>query len=231
MQEAHGSPRLPRSFYLLLMSQTISLVGSQVTILAIPLVVSLSGHVGRTGAWLAARGLADRHLLRADRDTRRRGIIPAGDGATPVRSDDAGEESIRYALAPPELHGRVNASIRTAVWGLAPLGALLGGACGMWLDSRTTLLLSGTMIAAATGWIVTSPLWAVLTPDLAEVNADLTSESAARTTQEDPAPPFCLAPGNARADSTRRPDSHRSPSPAPTVSVPRRLGVPHHEVH
>lgn len=78
---------------------------------------------------------------------------------------------IRYALAPPELHGRVNASIRTIVWGLAPLGALLGGACGTWLGTRTTLLLSGALIAAATGWILTSPLRTVRTPQLAEAHA------------------------------------------------------------
>ncbi|MEM5461813.1 MFS transporter [Paraburkholderia phytofirmans] len=82
---------------------------------------------------------------------------------------------IRYALAPPALHGRVNASIRTAVWGLAPVGALLGGACGTWLGARTTLLLSGALIATATGWIVTSPLRAVRTPQLAEAYAEPTS--------------------------------------------------------
>lgn len=95
---------------------------------------------------------------------------------------------IRYALAPPELHGRVNASIRTVVWGLAPLGALLGGACGTWLGSRTTLLLSGALIAAAAGWIVTSPLRAVRTPQLAEAHAEPTSEPPVRTAQDEAAP-------------------------------------------
>jgi hypothetical protein len=88
---------------------------------------------------------------------------------------------IRYALAPPELHGRVNASIRTVVWGLAPLGALLGGACGTWLGTRTTLLLSGALIAAATGWILTSPLRAVRTPQLEEAHAEPTSAAPVHT--------------------------------------------------
>ncbi|MGJ7505461.1 MULTISPECIES: MFS transporter [unclassified Variovorax] len=82
---------------------------------------------------------------------------------------------IRYALTPPELHGRVNASIRTVVWGLASLGALLGGACGMWLDSRTTLLFSGALIATATAWILASDLWTVRTPQLAEAQVAPTS--------------------------------------------------------
>ncbi|NEB00793.1 MFS transporter [Streptomyces sp. SID13726] len=73
---------------------------------------------------------------------------------------------IRYVLTPPALHGRVNASIRTVVWGLAPLGALLGGACGTAFGTRTTLLLSGAVIALAAVWIVRSPLWAVRTPQL-----------------------------------------------------------------
>ncbi|KPH97998.1 major facilitator superfamily MFS_1 [Actinobacteria bacterium OK074] len=73
---------------------------------------------------------------------------------------------IRYALTPAALHGRVNASIRTVVWGLAPLGALLGGACGTWLGTRTTLLLSGTALALAAVWIVRSPLRTVRTPQL-----------------------------------------------------------------
>jgi MFS family permease len=86
---------------------------------------------------------------------------------------------IRYALAPMQLHGRVNASIRTVVWSLAPLGALLGGVCGMWLGPRTTMLLSGALMAAAAGWIVISPLWTVRTPQLAQAN--VASASAATT--------------------------------------------------
>ncbi|WP_410422212.1 MFS transporter [Lonsdalea quercina] len=74
---------------------------------------------------------------------------------------------IRYALAPAEIHGRVNASIRTLVWGLAPLGAVVGGTCGMWLGTRATLFITGVLIAAAALWIVLSPLWAVREPQLA----------------------------------------------------------------
>jgi hypothetical protein len=79
---------------------------------------------------------------------------------------------IRYLMAPPALHGRVNASIRTVVWGLAPLGALLGGACGTWFGTRATLLLSGAAISLAAAWIVRSPLWAVRSPQLAGPEED-----------------------------------------------------------
>ncbi|MFJ2906461.1 MFS transporter [Streptomyces sp. NPDC087212] len=85
---------------------------------------------------------------------------------------------LRYTLAPPSLHGRVNASIRTMVWGLAPLGALLGGIGGAWFGTRATLLLSGVLSALATVWIVRSPLWTVRT-------AQLTPEPAAPAAERD----------------------------------------------
>lgn len=65
---------------------------------------------------------------------------------------------IRYAVAPQALQGRVNASIRTVVWGLAPLGALLGGICGDVLGLRATLLVTGLLGATAILWIRWSPL-------------------------------------------------------------------------
>ncbi|MCX4878163.1 MULTISPECIES: MFS transporter [unclassified Streptomyces] len=94
---------------------------------------------------------------------------------------------IRYALTPPALHGRVNASIRTVVWSLAPMGALLGGACGAWFGTRTTLLGSGALIVAATAWIVKSPLWAVRTPQLAEMHSEPGSGTAHPTTPDEAA--------------------------------------------
>ncbi|MEM5300049.1 MFS transporter [Burkholderia sp. JPY481] len=81
---------------------------------------------------------------------------------------------IRFMLAPPELHGRANATIRTIVWGLASFGALLGGSCGTLLGSRATLLFSGALIAMSSGWILTSPLRTVRTPQLQEGHAEPT---------------------------------------------------------
>ncbi|MGL3104756.1 MFS transporter [Bradyrhizobium sp. BR 1432] len=66
--------------------------------------------------------------------------------------------SVRYALAPPRALGRVNASIRSLVWGLAPLGALLGGAVGAGPGLRTALLASSALAVASVLWIWLSPL-------------------------------------------------------------------------
>lgn len=102
---------------------------------------------------------------------------------------------IRYALAPPELHGRVNASIRTVVWGLAPVGALLGGVCGSWLGARTTLLLSGALIALATGWLMASPLRNIRTAQLGEASPEPTSPFPARRSPDGTPPTVSVSRG------------------------------------
>ncbi len=41
--------------------------------------------------------------------------------------------SLRQAITPERLQGRMNAAMRWIVWGTIPLGALLGGAIGQWI--------------------------------------------------------------------------------------------------
>jgi len=49
--------------------------------------------------------------------------------------------SFRQALCPPELLGRMNASMRFLVWGTMPFGAFLGGILGSSVGVRDTLLI------------------------------------------------------------------------------------------
>ncbi len=49
--------------------------------------------------------------------------------------------SFRQGLCPPELLGRMNATIRFLVWGTMPIGALLGGVLGTVIGVRATLLV------------------------------------------------------------------------------------------
>ncbi|WP_283805518.1 MFS transporter [Bradyrhizobium tropiciagri] len=65
---------------------------------------------------------------------------------------------IRYALVPQHLQGRVNASIRSVVWGLGSLGALVGGAAAAATSLRTMLLASSVLGTASILWIWRSPL-------------------------------------------------------------------------
>jgi hypothetical protein len=50
--------------------------------------------------------------------------------------------SFRQGLCPPELLGRMNATMRFLVWGTMPLGALAGGALGSAIGVRETLLVA-----------------------------------------------------------------------------------------
>jgi MFS family permease len=50
--------------------------------------------------------------------------------------------SFRQGLCPPELLGRMNATMRFLVWGTMPLGGLVGGALGQTIGVRETLLVA-----------------------------------------------------------------------------------------
>jgi MFS family permease len=47
--------------------------------------------------------------------------------------------SLRQAITPARLHGRMNATMRFMVWGTLPLGSLIGGALGGTIGLRPTL--------------------------------------------------------------------------------------------
>ncbi|GAC1557733.1 MAG: MFS transporter [Herpetosiphon sp.] len=72
-----------------------------------------------------------------------------GDGGAVVY--DINETSLRQAIAPEWLIGRVNGSIRVCVLGATLLGALVGGVLGQVAGTRTTLVAgaAGTLVAAA----------------------------------------------------------------------------------
>ncbi|OWA34409.1 hypothetical protein B9G55_19080 [Saccharibacillus sp. O16] len=66
--------------------------------------------------------------------------------------------SLRQTVTPGHLLGRMNASYRFVVTGVAPLGALLGGWLGSTFGLQTTLIVGaiGTLLALA--WILGSPI-------------------------------------------------------------------------
>src|SRR5579884_1114111 len=51
--------------------------------------------------------------------------------------------SLRQAITPERLQGRMNAAMRWVVWGTMPLGSLLGGGLATWYGLRTTLWVGG----------------------------------------------------------------------------------------
>jgi MFS family permease len=66
--------------------------------------------------------------------------------------------SYRQAVCPPELRGRMNASIRWVIWSTMPVGALLGGALGTWFGLRSALWVGATVMALTGVWLLVSPL-------------------------------------------------------------------------
>jgi MFS family permease len=68
------------------------------------------------------------------------------------------QRTLRQALVPDEMLGRVNATWRFLVFGAQPAGALLGGALGTALGLRSALVGGGLVMFAAVAWAAVSPL-------------------------------------------------------------------------
>ncbi len=68
------------------------------------------------------------------------------------------ESSYCQAVCPPELLGRMNATMRFLVWGMMPIGSLLAGGLGTVLGNRATLVIAGAGMVAALGWLIWSPV-------------------------------------------------------------------------
>jgi MFS family permease len=66
--------------------------------------------------------------------------------------------SLRQAITPDRLTGRMNASMRFLVWGTIPLGALLGGALGDAIGLWPTLTVTAIGSLLAPLWILFSPV-------------------------------------------------------------------------
>ena len=69
--------------------------------------------------------------------------------------------SLRQAITPDRVQGRMNASMRFLVWGTIPIGALLGGGLGEAFGLRPTLLAMAACGLLAPLWIAFSPVRAL----------------------------------------------------------------------
>ncbi len=69
-----------------------------------------------------------------------------------------GQVSVRQAVTPDHLQGRMNATLSFIAAGSVPLGGLLGGGLGEMIGLRSTLVLAalGEMLAAL--WLILSPI-------------------------------------------------------------------------
>ncbi|HYM97615.1 MAG TPA: MFS transporter [Candidatus Sulfotelmatobacter sp.] len=62
--------------------------------------------------------------------------------------------SLRQAVTPDAMRGRMTASIRTVIWGVYPIGALLGGALGTRLGLTPTIAVGGLLSLLASAWLL-----------------------------------------------------------------------------
>jgi hypothetical protein len=66
--------------------------------------------------------------------------------------------SLRQAVVPPRVLGRVNATRRFLVFGIQPIGALVGGALGDALGPPETLVVAAAIQVVALAALIASPL-------------------------------------------------------------------------
>ena len=66
--------------------------------------------------------------------------------------------SLRQAITPDRVQGRMNATMRTIVWGTIPIGSVLGGILGTTIGVVPTIVLGGFITMLAAGWILAGPV-------------------------------------------------------------------------
>jgi MFS family permease len=66
--------------------------------------------------------------------------------------------SLRQAITPDRVQGRMNATMRTIVWGTIPIGSLLGGILATSFGVVPTIVLGGFIAMLAAGWILAGPI-------------------------------------------------------------------------
>jgi MFS family permease len=73
--------------------------------------------------------------------------------------------SLRQAITPDRVQGRMNATMRTIVWGTMPIGSLLGGILAGSVGVTTTIVIGGFITLLSVGWILAGPVRIRVQPD------------------------------------------------------------------
>ena len=88
--------------------------------------------------------------------------------------------SLRQAITPPRMQGRMNATMRFIVWGTIPLGAIIGGALGDLIGLHATIWVGAIGGLLAFLPVALSSVRQIVTmPEPAEDDAPGTAEPAA----------------------------------------------------
>jgi MFS family permease len=73
--------------------------------------------------------------------------------------------SLRQAITPDRVQGRMNATMRTIVWGTIPVGSVLGGFLAGIIGVPQTIVLGGFITFLAAGWILAGPVRIKVQPE------------------------------------------------------------------
>jgi predicted MFS family arabinose efflux permease len=73
--------------------------------------------------------------------------------------------SLYQTHVPPRMLGRMNASRRWIVWGIIPLGNVIGGALAATIGLRTTLFVGAALSTAAAAFLLAKPILSLATVD------------------------------------------------------------------
>src|SRR3989442_380421 len=133
--------------------------------------------------------------------------------------------SFRQAIVPILLQGRLNATMRTIVWGTLPLGALTGGFLGEAIGLRPSIFIGVVAGAVAFLWVLFAPIrpdrqWC-MTKDIGDVQC-VKQTSFVRVTCQTPAATRVTAEANTNGPviAPRRPDAINAKSAA-TPNAPQ----------
>jgi len=66
--------------------------------------------------------------------------------------------SLRQAITPDRVQGRMNATVRTIVWGTIPLGAFVGGILGTAVGVIPTILIGCVVATSSVLWVLGRPV-------------------------------------------------------------------------
>jgi hypothetical protein len=66
--------------------------------------------------------------------------------------------SLRQAITPDRIQGRMNATMRTIVWGTMPVGSLIGGVLGSQFGIMPTLIIGGVVATLSAVWVAFGPV-------------------------------------------------------------------------
>jgi predicted MFS family arabinose efflux permease len=71
---------------------------------------------------------------------------------------DINQLSLRQAMTPDRLQGRVNATMLFIIWGVIPIGSLIGGVLGTSIGLRPTLAVGALGMLLSVAWMALSPI-------------------------------------------------------------------------